>query len=404
MAGRQRRNAIYKSVTSNAIEYREQSFNVPVLSWLPIEETEQGAMEQLRNAAQHPEALHHIAVMPDCHQGYGIPVGSIMVAGKSVIPNAVGVDIGCGVAAFNTRLEIEKSMDRAFWRSWSGRVARDVPTGFSVQPNRQRPGELDTALRAGNLQSLLGEKAAVQLGTLGGGNHFMEAALSDAGEIWLVVHSGSRHTGLRIADHYHKSAVAMKQSRGLDAPDALASLPIDDQSGQDYLHDMNWAARFADENRFRMLSRMANALEVRIRRRDVIEVPHNPAWVSGEEVTHRKGATPAHKDQLGIIPGSMGTASYIVEGLGNPLSFESCSHGAGRLMSRKRAKAEISEAAFKSSLAGTHSKPSMSYIDEAPGAYKDIELVMQRQSDLVTTVHRLTPIITLKGHSRAKED
>jgi tRNA-splicing ligase RtcB len=384
--------------------YNEQSFNVPLKLWLPFAEIEQGAMEQLRNAAQHPEALHHIAVMPDCHQGYGIPVGSIMVTDKTVIPNAVGVDIGCGVAAFNTGLKLDDSMDKTFWRRWSGQVARDVPTGFSAHRGSQKLGELDTALRARPLQPLLGEKAAVQIGTLGGGNHFLEAELSDAGEIWLVAHSGSRHTGLRIADHYHKLAVAMKPSRGLDAPDSLASLPVDDQFGRDYLHDMGWAARFAAENRFRMLSRMAGALDLDIARDKVIEVPHNLAWLSGDEITHRKGATPAHKGQLEIIPGSMGTPSYIVEGLGNPASFESCSHGAGRKMSRKQAKSEISEAAFASSLSGTYSKPSMSYVDEAPGAYKDIDIVMQRQADLVSVVHRLMPIITLKGDSRAKED
>ncbi len=392
------------TTTSNAIEYREQSFNVPIISWLPIAEIEQGAMEQLRNAAQHPEAMHHIAVMPDCHQGYGIPVGSIMVTANSIIPNAVGVDIGCGVAAFNAGLSLEASMDKSFWRKWSGQVARDVPTGFSTHHNRQKLGTLETKLRAKSLQPLIGEKAAVQLGTLGGGNHFMEAALSDDGEIWLIAHSGSRHTGLRIADYYHKLAVSLKQSRGLDTVDALASLPIDDQAGQDYLHDMKWAARFAGESRFRMLARMAAALDVDIDRQQVIEVPHNLAWSAGEVVTHRKGATPAHKGQPGIIPGSMGTASYIVEGLGNPGSFESCSHGAGRRMSRTRAKKEISEFVFASSLAETYSKPSMSYVDEAPAAYKDIDQVVARQNDLVTVVHRLQPIITIKGDSRAKED
>jgi tRNA-splicing ligase RtcB len=342
--------------------------------------------------------------MPDCHQGYGIPVGSIMVTERSVIPNAVGVDIGCGVAAFTTGLKLVPSMDKAFWRNWSGQVAREVPTGFLAHRGSQKLGELDTALRARPLQPLLNEKAAVQIGTLGGGNHFMEATVSDAGDIWLVAHSGSRNTGLRIADHYHKLAVAMKASRGLDVTDSLASLPVDDQSGRDYLHDMTWAARFAAENRFRMLARMASALNVDIARHQVIEVPHNLAWLSGDEVTHRKGAIPAHLGQLGIIPGSMGTSSYIVEGLGNPASFESCSHGAGRQMSRSAARSAISEAEFASSLAGTYSKPSMRYVDEAPGAYKDIDLVMKRQSDLVSIVHRLTPVITLKGDSRAKED
>lgn len=162
------------SITSNATEYGEQPFIVPLISWLPIEEIEQGAMEQLRNAAQHPEALHHIAVMPDCHQGYGIPVGSIMVTVGWVIPNAVGVDIGCGVAAFNTGIRLDDSMDQPFWRKWSGQVARDVPTGFSAHHSRQHLGVLDIQLRAGTLQTLPGEKAAVQLGTLGNRSHLLK--------------------------------------------------------------------------------------------------------------------------------------------------------------------------------------------------------------------------------------
>jgi tRNA-splicing ligase RtcB (3'-phosphate/5'-hydroxy nucleic acid ligase) len=384
--------------------YVEESFHVPIISWLPVGEIEDGAMQQLRNAASHPEALDHIAVMPDVHQGYGIPVGSVMLTANSVIPNAVGVDIGCGVAAYNTHRRAKQRDGQRFWHRWAEQVGKDVPTGFVSHRSPQRLDHLDIALQARELQQLVNQKAAVQIGTLGGGNHFMEAAVSEEGEVWLLVHSGSRHTGLRIAGHYHDLAKRLKHVRGLNTVDDLASLAVEDVTGQDYLHDMTWAANFAMENRLRMLRAMARALGIDVHRREVIDIPHNLAWHEGETVTHRKGATPAHKDQLGIIPGSMGSASYIIRGKGVGESFESCSHGAGRAMSRSRARSKISESQFAASLEGTFSRPSISYVDEAPGAYKNIKVVLDRQKDLVDVVHRLRPIITLKGDSRARED
>ncbi len=382
----------------------EPGFKVPALIWLPAEEIEDGAMRQIRNAATHPEVIEHLALMPDVHQGYGIPVGCIMLTRGSVIPNAVGVDIGCGVAAYGTGLKADDLGGRDFWRRWSGQVGRDVPTGFSSHKSPQKLGALDMQLRARELQPLLQEKAAFQIGTLGGGNHFLEATVDEGGEIWLLAHSGSRHTGLRIAGHYHDLAKALKPVRELDTVDDLASLPLDDEAGQDYLHDMQWAARFAAENRFRMLSAMARTLGIDLDRSQLIEVPHNLAWHSENIVTHRKGATPAHKGQPGVIPGSMGTPSYIVRGKGAKESFESCSHGAGRQMSRGEARRTITETEFAQSLAATFSRPSMRYVDEAPDAYKDIDVVIERQRDLIDVVHKLAPIITLKGDSRARED
>ncbi|MGD9711750.1 MAG: RtcB family protein [Thermomicrobiales bacterium] len=392
------------SHASERQKIEEPGFRVPVLTWVPVEEIEEGAMQQIRNAASHPEVVEHIAVMPDVHQGYGIPVGSVMLTEQSVIPNAVGVDIGCGVAAYNTHLRAEEFETREFWRRWADQVARDVPTGFSSHKQPRRLRELDIRLKAKKLQPLIQEKAAFQLGTLGGGNHFMEASTDANGEIWLLVHSGSRHTGLRIAGHYHELAKMLKAFRGLDAIDDLASLSVEDESGQDYLHDMRWAAKFARESRLRMLSAMARALGVDIEPSDVVDIPHNLAWEAAGIVTHRKGATPAARGQIGIIPGSMGTSSYIVEGLGAKESFESCSHGAGRRMSRNQARSTISEAEFAQSLAGTFSRPSKKYLDEAPGAYKNVDHVVDRQSDLVRVVQKLTPIITLKGDVRARDD
>ncbi|CAA9556523.1 MAG: RNA-2',3'-PO4:RNA-5'-OH ligase [uncultured Thermomicrobiales bacterium] len=395
------------------IELSEKGFRVPVRAWLPREEIEPGAMDQLRNAARHPDAAVALAVMPDCHVGFGVTIGCVMPTANSVIPNAVGVDIGCGMCAVDTGVELDRErMGKEFWRGWMGNVQRNVPTGFAAHKTAQAWEGLDRRLRAKGLQPLLHDKAAVQLGTLGGGNHFLEAQVDERGVIWLMVHSGSRHTGLRIADHYHKLATARDEKRVGRTPRDLASLRLDDGAGQDYLHDMTWATDFALESRRRMIAGMVAALETQLKQdisqETFLNIHHN--FASEEEhdsrrvVVHRKGATSARDGELGIIPGSMGTPSYIVRGRGNPLSLESCSHGAGRRMSRGQAKKEISERAFAGSIAGTFSKPSMGYVDEAPPAYKDIETVIGRQVDLIDVVHTLRPLATVKGDSKARED
>ncbi|MDQ2683273.1 MAG: RtcB family protein, partial [Chloroflexota bacterium] len=255
------------------------------------------------------------------------------------------------------------------------------------------------------------------IGTLGGGNHFLEAQVDQVGDIWLMVHSGSRHTGLRIANEYHQRAIASSNARDLKTGSALSSLRLDEQDGQDYLADMQWATDFALESRLRMIRAMAEALSRKVERLgidldiddlEITNIHHNFANIEEHEgrrlVVHRKGATSAFAGQVGIIPGSMGSPSYIVKGRGNSLSFNSCSHGAGRKMSRGRAKQAISSSDFAESLHGTFSKASMSYVDEAPGAYKDIDTVIGRQIDLVEVVHTLEPIITIKGDSKAKDD
>jgi len=391
----------------------------PIKSWLPPEEIEPGAMEQLVNTASHPEIGSHVAVMPDCHVGYGVTIGSVVPTVNAVIPNAVGVDIGCGIHAIQTGIPLDRGrMDQRFWRDWAGQVSRDVPTGFSWHKTPQDLGALDRPLRASSLQHLIREKAAVQLGTLGGGNHFLEAQVDEDGEIWLMVHSGSRNTGLQIANYYNRKAIAVTERRRLAVGKDLASLPLDDRTAQDYIADMAWATDFALASREQMGRRMLHALYRVLERQGIaydapeaplsINIHHNFAQLEehgGRQVmVHRKGATSAFDGQLGIIPGSMGSKSYIVCGLGNDESFRSCSHGAGRRMGRKAAKKAISAADFAASLDGTYSKASMSYVDEAPAAYKDVDVVIGRQADLVEVVHTLRPIMTVKGDSRAKED
>jgi tRNA-splicing ligase RtcB (3'-phosphate/5'-hydroxy nucleic acid ligase) len=391
----------------------------PIKTWLPPDEIEAGAMEQLVNTASHPEIGSHVAVMPDCHVGYGVTIGSVVPTVNAVIPNAVGVDIGCGIHAIQTGIPFDhEQMGQRFWREWSGQVAREIPTGFSWHKAPQKLGALDRKLRATSLQHLLREKAAVQLGTLGGGNHFLEAQVDQDGGIWLMVHSGSRNTGLQIANHYnHKAIVATERRRLLVGKD-LASLPLDDQSAQDYIEDMAWATDFAFASREQMGQKMLRALYRVLDTHRIphvspddlpsINIHHNFAQVEEHGGTpvmvHRKGATSAFAGQLGIIPGSMGSTTYIVRGLGNEESFRSCSHGAGRRMGRKAAKRAITPAEFAASLDGTYSKASMSYVDEAPAAYKDVDVVIGRQTDLVEVMHTLRPIMTVKGDSRAKED
>jgi tRNA-splicing ligase RtcB len=388
-------------------------YRVPVKAWIPPDEIEPGAMDQIDHAAAHPDVAAHVALMPDVHQGFGVTIGSVFPTQDVVIPNAVGVDIGCGMCAIDTGVPWDRErMDRNFWRHWSGQVARNVPTGFNTHRGRQPLGDLDRELRATSLQPLVREKGALQLGTLGGGNHFLEAQVDERGNIWFMVHSGSRHTGLRIAGHYNQLAKEITERHGRSTADDLAFLPLDEQTGQDYLADAEWATDFALESRTRMLQQMLAAFERELPpdgpAGEMINIHHNFARAEthdGQDViVHRKGATSAAAGELGIIPGSMGSPSYIVRGKGNPESLESCSHGAGRRMGRNVARKAITQSEFQESVAGTFSKASMNYVDEAPGAYKDIDTVIARQLDLVEIVHKLTPIITLKGDSRARED
>ena len=369
---------------------------------------------------------HHIAIMPDVHIGKGAVIGSVFPAKDAVVPNIVGVDIGCGMSAYDsgvTKTQFAESiaaqdMDpRSFWQLWDMETMRDVPTGFKSHKTRQDWDGFGTRLRAKGLRPLLAEKAHYQLGTLGGGNHFVEAQVDERDHVWFMTHSGSRHTGLRIANYYNDAAEKLLARTKTPYPRHLAYLPKSHDLFHNYMHDMAWAVSFALENRWRMLERAVDNFRAladmdstppgRVRR-DGINIHHNFARVErhfGEQVVvHRKGATSATDGEIGIIPGSMGTNSYIVRGKGSADSFASCSHGAGRVMSRTQAKKTIRQEDFERSLAHTFTRASRGYVDEAPQSYKDVDEVVRRQSDLVDAVHILKPIITLKGDSKARDD
>ncbi|NMC36149.1 RtcB family protein [Candidatus Beckwithbacteria bacterium] len=377
-----------------------------------LKEIEPQCLAQIELMLQIPSLFKHIAIMPDVHLGKGAVIGGVVATKKTVIPNIVGVDIGCGICGLNTQLTFDKEgMNKQFWMNFKSKVDRAIPTGFNYFKDKQGMGQISSSLAAKPLQKLM-DRASQQIGTLGGGNHFLEASYDEEESIWLMVHSGSRHIGLRIAEYYNQLAQELNIKRHEITPKDLWFLHLDEKEGQDYLHDMTWAITYALESRWQMLAMLYEAfvqvaqtagykLKKSNIRRDGINIHHNFASLEthfGEElVMHRKGATQAFKNQVGIIPGSMGTPSFIVKGKGNPDSYKSCSHGAGRIMSRTQARKTIDGNAFHQSLEDTFTKASIKYLDEAPGAYKDITKVMANQQDLIEIIHTLKPIISIKG-------
>ncbi len=372
-----------------------------VKSWCT--DIEDGAWSQINDLRALPFVYKHIAIMPDCHQGYGMPIGGVLATAKVVIPNAVGVDIGCGMRAIRT-IRRADDVTTEDVKKILGLVRETVPVGFDHHEDAQSWDGFSEAPAISVVQSQL-EKATKSLGSLGGGNHFIEIQAGDDGMVWAMIHSGSRNFGYTIAGHYHRVAVGMCRRWYAKLPtEELSFLPIDDPQGREYRKAMEFALRFAKENRARMMRKVEGALiEVLGAEGDwECDIHHNYAAMEnhfGKNVlVHRKGATRARKEEVGIIPGSQGTASYIVRGLGSPESFTSCSHGAGRRMGRNQARRELSLKDETQRLEGVvHSLRTERDLDEAPGAYKDIDAVMEAQSDLVEVVTRLRPLGVVKG-------
>ena len=425
----------------------EDGWRMPIQSWCA--DCEEGAVKQAENLARHPALYHHVALMPDAHLGYGMPIGGVVAAEDAVIPAAVGVDIGCGMIATETDVPAERFADMAFRRAFQEKLKTRIPVGEGVSHKTTQDWEGFEEYTANNgMRSDLwpSKLDRMNLGTLGGGNHFIELqkttpleiggalgdralpdgggalgdrALPDGGEsrVWLMIHSGSRNLGKRIEEHYHKiaSRLCSRFRVPLADPD-LAFLPIAEKEGHDYFTDMLFALRYAKENRRRMMEAMKETLlefapgANFIR---TIDIHHNYAACEehfGKKVfVHRKGATSAKLDEVGIIPGSMGTASYIVRGLGNPDSFMSCSHGAGRRMSRIAASTTLTVEECDKAMDGIVCERWHKYrgfggkakgrldLSEAPQAYKDIEDVIGSELDLVEPLVRLVSIVNLKG-------
>ncbi len=397
---------------------KQEPGRIPVKSW--CESIEEGALRQAFNLAAHPAIVRHVALMPDCHVGFGMPIGGVIAAKEAILPSAVGVDIGCGMVAVETDLPAERFAELPFRRALQEKLKERIPVGEGVAHKEQQAWEgferyLDANGSVCDFPNGLDRK---NLGTLGGGNHFIELQKSDEGFIWLMIHSGSRNLGQRVEKHYQAVARKLNERFRVALPDPeLAFLPTEEEEGKAYYRDMKFALEYALENRHRMMAAFRETVaefapEANFLRE--INIHHNYAAFEehfGEKLCiHRKGATSAREGEIGIIPGSMGTASYIVRGLGNPESFMSCSHGAGRVMSRTEAcrklTAEECDAALEGIVYerwhpykgfGKSARKGTLDLSEAPQAYKEIDAVIAAEADLVEPLVRLTPLAVLKG-------
>ena len=375
---------------------------IPIKLWL--DNMEKGALEQAKNLANLPFAYKHIAIMPDSHQGYGMPIGGVLAAENTIIPNAVGVDIGCGMCSLRTSLE---EIDTERLKKVMGTIRDTVPVGRNHHNNKQDEKWMPKIDSEMPIVKQEYESATYQVGTLGGGNHFIEIQKGSDGYIWIMIHSGSRNIGYTVAKHYNKKAKKLNELWNSETPKDLSFFPQETEEFTDYLNEMNYCIEFALNNRKLMMERVKSAFSDvigAVEFSDFINKPHNFAsWENhyGKDViVHRKGATRARKGELGMIPGSQGAYSYIIKGKGNTESFESCSHGAGRVMSRTKAKKSLSvekETEMLEEMGVLHAIRSESDLDEAPGSYKDIQEVMNYQTDLVDIVIKLKPLGVIKG-------
>lgn len=400
-----------------------ESGGAPLKLWDSHEPFEAGAMQQLRNVASLPFIHSHVAGMADVHWGKGATIGSVIATKQAIVPAAVGVDIGCGMMAVRTsltasdfpdslsaiRAEIERAVPKGFESSESANHAKG---GWAITPNAiartwyERFEERWRRIVAKHPK--VQGKTSDQLGSMGGGNHFIEICLDEEQRVWAMLHSGSRGTGNRIGTYFIEAAKQAIAKQSLDfhlADRDLAFLTEGSELFDDYIEAMSFAQDYAMANRELMMARVLDALRKHLRpfrtEKQAINCHHNYATREhhfGEQVwVTRKGAVRAGAGELGIIPGSMGTGSFIVEGLGNADSFHSCSHGAGRVMSRGQAKKLISLDEHKAAMQGIECRVDEGVLDESPAAYKDIGAVMDAQTDLVAVRHRLRQVVNVKG-------
>lgn len=379
----------------------------PIKSWCEL--LEDSALEQAINVANHPGTFRHVALMPDAHMGYGVPIGCVFASKDLIVPNAVGLDIGCGMIAVKTNI-LAEDVSKEQIKNIIDEVKKVIPVGFKWHKQPQENSLWSISPTNKVIEDNI-EKAKLQLGTLGGGNHFCEIQEGNDDHLWLMIHSGSRNLGKQIGEYYHNKAVELCEKWHSSLPHKdLAFFPANSNIGMEYLAAMNFALMFAEENRNLMMQRFINAVgsvlgDIKVR--DKVNIHHNYASLEnhfGQNVwVHRKGATSAKKRQLGIIPGSMGTPSYIVEGLGNIESFMSCSHGAGRKMGRLQASRELNvedanEAMRDIQFSGWgKNRKGETDLGEAPQAYKDIDEVIEAQKDLVKVLVKLWPLGVVKG-------
>jgi tRNA-splicing ligase RtcB len=387
-----------------------------LLNWASI--LDEQTLRQAENTASLPFVYPHVALMPDAHLGKGATVGSVLPTKGAIIPAAVGVDIGCGMIAVRTPWSVDEVRARGALAPLRGDIERAVPLSAGkynkqlTESARRRVAELE------RLADELGDRVlhsvtatapnwAMQLGSLGSGNHFIEVSADELDRVWLFLHSGSRGVGNKIASKYIAIAQERTRREHIDLPDRdLAWLDEGTPEFDRYIAELRWAQHFALLNREEMMDRVAGCLAVHMRADETPELErinthHNfsqrerhfdaDVWVT------RKGAIQAKRGQPGLIPGSMGTASYVVSGLGNPLALESAPHGAGRAFSRSKARKTFTRAQLDESMKGIEWRHSDVFLDEIPAAYKDIDIVMRDAADLVEVRHTLHQLVNVKG-------
>lgn len=407
---------------------KEDDWHVPVKCW--ASEIEDEAINQLGYLAKMPCVFHHVAIMPDGHSGYANPIGSVVAYEGAISPYGIGSDAGCGMHTFRTNIPASELSDMKLRREIQNEFKKEIPVGTAIHSKEQEWSGFDDYELAGGLDFLMNDRVRKSLKTIGSGNHFLsleksvwvdEGVAGDGsqygteGMVWGLIHTGSRNLGKQLADYYHNLAVENCRKWHSDIPaEEYAFLPVDSDLGRQYLRDMDFALKFALENRKRISYAMQTVLRKFFPKFELhfeYDIHHNYARLEhhfGHDVwVHRKGATSAKKDEIGIIPGSMGTASYIVEGLGNEESFMSCSHGAGRKMSRSKASETLDVKDCDRAMQGIvcerwnkhrfGANKGKTDLSEAPQAYKDIEQVIADESDLVKPLVKLMPLCNLKG-------
>ncbi|WP_315533713.1 RtcB family protein [Delftia acidovorans] len=394
---------------------------VPIKMWTKGVPVEDEARRQLENAARLPVVFKHVAAMPDVHLGIGATVGSVIPTIKAIIPAAVGVDIGCGMMAAKTTLRAEDLPDNL--GPLRSAIEQAVPHGSVPRHRGRDPGSWENPpVSVDQVWATLADEFDLlcelhprlantnnrkHLGTLGSGNHFIEICLDEAGFVWFMLHSGSRGVGNAIGTHFIELAKKDAELHQRNLPDKdLAYFEEGARYFGDYVRGVSWAQKFAMRNREVMMANLIATVRKVIAKPfeshvEAVNCHHNYVQQErhfGQDVfITRKGAVSARRGELGIIPGSMGARSYIVRGLGNPESFESCSHGAGRVMSRTKAKKMFSVADHIKATEGVECRKDADVVDEIPMAYKDIDAVMAAQQDLVEVVHTLKQVVCVKG-------
>ena len=380
----------------------------PVKMWANVCDAK--AWREITNLCTLPFLFHHLALMPDVHGGIGMPIGAVLATKGVVIPNAVGVDIGCGMCAVKSNLRTEELSAEILRKGIMRPIRKRIPLGMEHHKVAQDESLMPQGHDIDSMTVVKRQYVAAtkQIGTLGGGNHFIEIQKDEDGFIWVMLHSGSRNLGKQVCDYYNDIAKRLNERwfSSVNPEMNLSFLPLRSQEFNQYWAEMEYCVAFALANRSLMMQRIMEVFgEVfpNVIFEPMINIAHNYAvWENHFDtnvIVHRKGATRAREGEIGSIPGSQGTCSYIVEGLGNPESFQSCSHGAGRVMSRTEAMNTIdleAEIALLDSQNIVHGIRTRSDLDEAPSAYKNIDEVIAQESDLVKVVTKLHPVAVIK--------